>query len=247
VFPEIGTVGPLTFHSFGLMVALALIAAGYFLSLDLRDRGMSANLAFELMLAGGIGGIVGARVYYVIERGGGDGLFSGAGLVWYGGLIGGFLAVVGLALVRRLPVGTVANLSAPALAIGYCIGRIGCQLAGDGDYGSASDLPWAMSYPDGTVPTTESVHPTPLYEALSQLVIFWLLWRLRARLAGGWALFGAYFVASGVMRFLVEFLRRNPEEAAGLTTAQLISLALVVIGAALVWTGRGRTPRPATA
>jgi phosphatidylglycerol:prolipoprotein diacylglycerol transferase len=241
VFPEIGSIGPLTFHSFGLMVALALVAAGWFLSLDARQRGLRSGFALETMVAGGVGGIVGARVYYIADTGDtAGGVLSGSGLTWYGGVIGGALLVVAVALWRRVPVGVVANMAAPALAVGYSIGRVGCQLAGDGDYGTASSLPWAMSYPDGTVPTNEQVHPTPIYESLSLHVIFFVLWRLRARFARPWSLFGLYALLAGTERFLAELIRRNPEEVGALTTAQIISLGLVAIGAALLALTRRR-------
>jgi phosphatidylglycerol:prolipoprotein diacylglycerol transferase len=250
MFPELGTIGSLTFYSFGLMAALALVVPGWFMSEDLRQRGMNPARAFELVIAAAVGGFVGARVYFVIENpSSGTGLLSGSGLVWYGGVIGGVIAVVALALWRRLPLGVVANLTAPALALGYAIGRIGCQLAGDGDYGKVSTLPWAMSYPDGTVPTVRLVQPTPLYETASMLFVFWLLWRLRGRLMQPWSLFGLWCVLAGLERFLVEFVRRNPEEALGLTTAQITSIALVAVGVALLArTGAlrpGLPPRPA--
>ena len=90
----------------------------------------------------------------------------------------------------------------------YAIGRIGCQLAGDGDYGKAWDGPWAMAYPDGTVPTTEEVHPTPVYETLVMGLVAWFLWRMRDSYRPG-GLFALYLVLAGAERFLVEFLRRN--------------------------------------
>lgn len=248
MFPELGSIGPLTFHSFGLMVALGFVAAGWFVSQDARQRGLRPNLGLEIIVAAGVGGIVGARLFNVIETGDtGGGLLSGSGLTWYGGLIGGTVAVIGVGLWRRVPLGVVANIAAPALAIGQSLGRIGCQLAGDGDYGSASSLPWAMSYPDGTVPTTEQVHPTPIYEALSLFVIFFALWRLRARFSQPWALFGLYLLLAGTMRFLVEFVRINPEEVGALTTAQVISLVLMVTGAALVAATRRRPAQLAPA
>jgi len=238
VFPELGSIGPFTFYAFGLMVALALVVPCWFLSQDLRDRRMEPGRALELVFAGGLGGFVGARVYYVIQNpDGAGGIFSGSGLVWYGGLIGGVIGVTALSWWRRLPLGVVANLAAPALALAYAIGRIGCQLAGDGDYGSRSDLPWAMSYPDGTVPTSLDVHPTPLYETAAMLAVFWLLWRLRGRLTAPWSLFGLYCVLAGVERFLVEFVRRNPVEVLGLTAPQLFSVGLVAVGIGLLaWT-----------
>lgn len=241
MFPELGSIGPFTFHSFGLMVALGFVAAGWFVSQDVRQRGLRSGLALEIMVAAGVGGVVGARVYYIAETGDtGGGLLSGSGLTWYGGVIGGALAMVAVAFWRRVPLGVVANIGAPGLAIGQCLGRVGCQLAGDGDYGTASSLPWAMSYPEGTVATDERVHPTPIYESLSLLVIFFVLWRLRARLAQPWSLFGLYALAAGAMRFLVELVRRNPEEVGALTAAQVFSLALIVVGVGLMAATRRR-------
>lgn len=246
MIPDLFEIGPFTLHSFGLMAALALILPAYFVGIDLRDRGRDPILAWEIAVAAGIGGFIGARVNYLIANPDQGGLFSSTGLVWYGGVIGGAIGVIGVSLWRRIPLGLIGNIAAPGLALGYAVGRIGCQLSGDGDYGSASSLPWAMSYPDGEVPTTDLVHPTPLYETGSMLVVFWLLWRLRGRFDGPWALFGVWSILGGVERFLVEFIRRNDAVVAGLTTAQLISLALVVLGAAILGAGR-RTHRIAAA
>jgi phosphatidylglycerol:prolipoprotein diacylglycerol transferase len=122
---------------------------------------------------------------------------------------------------------------------------VGCQLSGDGDYGTQSDLPWAMAYPDGTVPTTDEVHPTPVYETLAMGLAGLVLWRLRDRVAPG-MLFGLYLIFAGVERFLVEFIRRNEEVVVGLTQAQLIALAMLALGAGIVATRRA-APSPATA
>jgi phosphatidylglycerol:prolipoprotein diacylglycerol transferase len=126
------------------------------------------------------------------------------------------------------------DLCAPALAIGYAVGRVGCQVSGDGDYGKAWDGPWAMAYPDGTVPTTQTVHPTPIYETVAMGLVAWALWRARNAFRPG-VLFACYLVLAGSERFLVEFLRRNDTVAAGLTTPQLESLAMLVAG--LIWVG----------
>lgn len=242
MLPELGSIGPFTFYSFGLMAALALVLAGIFLAVDMRQRGLDPSNALEIAIAAGIGGFIGARVYYVVEHWGerGEGLFSGSGLVWYGGVLGGLIGVVLVAAWRRLPLGLVANMAAAPLALAYAVGRIGCQLAGDGDYGDVTSLPWGMSYPEGTVPTNEIVHPTPVYETLSALVIFWILWRMRGRLTAPWSLFGLYLVLAGIERFLVEFVRTTPIVLAGITTAQIISIGIVIIGAVLVWRGWNR-------
>ena len=129
------------------------------------------------------------------------------------------------------------DICAPGLAVGYAVGRVGCQISGDGDYGKAWDGPWAMAYPDGVVPEEAKVHPTPIYETLGMGVTAIVLWHLRDRLAPG-RLFALYLVLAGLERFLVEFLRRNTDVALGLTTAQLVSV--VMLAAGLAWLARTR-------
>jgi phosphatidylglycerol---prolipoprotein diacylglyceryl transferase len=243
VLPDLVSIGPFVLHAFGAMLALAFVSSWWFTRRDLADRGFDPDDALWLVGAAGIGGLAGARLYYVADNWGDDGLtlFSGSGLTWFGGLFGGVAAVAVVARLRGLPMGTMANIAGPAIAIGYGVGRIGCQLAGDGDYGSASDLPWAMSYPDGTVPTTELVHPTPIYETASMIVLFYVLWRLRGRFDRPWALFGVWAVGAGLERLLIEFVRRNDAVLAGLTVAQLTALGLVAVGLVLLATGRRAT------
>jgi phosphatidylglycerol:prolipoprotein diacylglycerol transferase len=232
--PEI-ELGPFTLQTFGMMFALAFLAAGLLIARRLKEWGRPVDWAYELVFAALIGGIVGARVYFLIEHAGevdaGD-IFSGSGLVWYGGAIGGAAGAALWAYWRGMLGLALLDLCAPALALGYAVGRIGCQVSGDGDYGEAWDGPWAMSYPDGTVPTTDQVHPTPVYETLAMGGVAWLLWSWRDRFRPG-ILFAIYLVLSGMERFLVEFIRRNDEVLAGLTAAQLQSLALIAVGA--VW------------
>jgi phosphatidylglycerol---prolipoprotein diacylglyceryl transferase len=252
VQPEIH-IGPLTLQTFGLMFALAFLAAGALIAKRLKEIGRPVDWAYEMGFSALLGGIVGSRLYYVVEnwdRVSDDllgNVFSGSGLVWYGGAIGGAIAVVLWAWYRGFLGLALLDLAAPALALGYAVGRIGCQLSGDGDYGRAWDGPWAMSYPDGTVPTDEKVHPTPVYEALVMGFGAWLLWQLRERFRTG-VLFAIYLLYAGGERFLVEFLRRNDDAALGLTAAQLQSLAMVLAGAiwvAVVWRRHGTLARPA--
>jgi phosphatidylglycerol:prolipoprotein diacylglycerol transferase len=127
------------------------------------------------------------------------------------------------------------DLAAPAAAIGYGIGRIGCFLSGDGCYGLPTTLPWGMSFPNGIVPTTVRVHPTPLYELGAGLLIGWWLWRRGGRPHATGAILGEYLVLSGVARFLVEFIRRNPKVLWGLSNAQLASAGSVIAGVVLIW------------
>jgi phosphatidylglycerol---prolipoprotein diacylglyceryl transferase len=163
-------------------------------------------------------------------------IFSGSGLVWYGGAIGGAIAVLLWMRWRDALALRMFDMCATALALGYAIGRIGCQVSGDGDYGIRSSLPWAMGYPHGTLPTPPGVRvqPTPIYETVSMCLLAYLLWYLRDRVRPG-VVFALYLVGSGLERFLVEFIRRNKEVLAGLTAPQLESLVLLAIG--LAWLG----------
>ncbi len=251
--PEIH-LGPLTLQTFGLMMGLGFVVAGLLASRRLKEIGRPPDWAYEMVFAALVGGIVGARLWSVIENwdeASDDvfgSLFSGSGLVFYGGLLGGALTVLAWAKWRGALDLKTFDVAAPGLAAAYAIGRIGCQLAGDGDYGKAWDGPWAMAYPDGTVPTTDEVHPTPVYETLTMGLLAWFLWRRRDSMPPG-ALFALYLVLAGAERFLVEFLRRNDRVVAGLTVPQLVALAMVAGGA--VWLAvllrGGRTmPAPAT-
>jgi phosphatidylglycerol:prolipoprotein diacylglycerol transferase len=239
--PEIDLFG-LPIKTFGLCFALAFLAAGALVARRLKERGESPDWAYELLFAAMLGGLVGARLWYLADHTAAlrddplGSIFSGSGLTWYGGALGGAIGA-GLWARRRGMTGLVlVDLCAAPLALGYALGRIGCQVSGDGDYGKAADVPWAMPYPDGVVPTTTDVHPTPLYETVTMGLVAYVIWRLRDRLAPGYA-FALYLVLAGFERFVVEFWRRNDEVAAGLTVAQLVSLAMVAAGAA--WLARG--------
>jgi phosphatidylglycerol:prolipoprotein diacylglycerol transferase len=237
VYPELH-IGPITLQTFGLMFALAFLGAGALIAKRLGEIGKPVDWAYEMGFAALIGGIVGSRVYFVIENYSSvkndliGNLFSGSGLVWYGGAIGGALAVLLWAWWRDFLGFTLLDLAAPALALGYAIGRCGCQLSGDGDYGKPWNGPWAMSYPNGTVPTDRTVHPTPIYETLAMGLGAWFLWQLRDRVRTG-VLFAIYLLYAGGERFLVEFLRRNTEGALGLTSPQWESLGMMLAGT--VW------------
>jgi phosphatidylglycerol:prolipoprotein diacylglycerol transferase len=251
VRPEVHVFG-ISLKTFGIVFALGFLAAGAILARRLRELGKPIDYAYEMAFAALVGGLVGSRVYYVIQNYSQvkhdliGNLFSGSGLVWYGGVIGGAIGVIGWARWRGMLNLALLDLASVPLAMGYAIGRIGCQVSGDGDYGKVSDLPWAMGYPHGTVPTPPGVkvQPTPIYETLAMGLVAWWLWRMRDRYAPG-ALFAFYLVLSGLERLLVEFVRRNHEVLAGLTAPQLESIGLLVAG--LIWLGilvRGGRLRP---
>jgi phosphatidylglycerol:prolipoprotein diacylglycerol transferase len=239
VIPEI-SIGPVTLQTFGLMFALSFVVAGVIAQRRFRELGKPGDWAYEVIFAAIIGGLIGGRLYWAFENWGDvaddpfGNLFAGSGLTWYGGAFGGAAAVLLWARWRNFLNLEMFDLAAPAMAAGQAVGRIGCQLSGDGDYGEPWDGPWAMGYPDGVVPTPPgvTVHPTPIYETLTLGLIAIVLWRLRDRFRFG-ILFALYLVLAGLMRFLVEFIRTNDAVFAGLTMAQSISVAMIAGG--VVW------------
>jgi phosphatidylglycerol:prolipoprotein diacylglycerol transferase len=242
VQPEI-EIGPLDLQTFGLFLAFAFFCSGALFAHRLRELGKPADWTYEALFAAVVGGIVGSRLDYVIQNWdevSGDllgNVLSGAGLVFFGGLIGGAIGVLIWARWRGFLGWELLDSAAAPIAIGYAVGRVGCQVSGDGDYGEPSDLPWAMAYPDGTVPTTDEVHPTPVYETVAMGFVTLLLWNLRDRLPPG-MLFGLYLLLAGIERFLVELIRRNDEVLAGLTIPQLFSFAMIAGGSALMYARR---------
>jgi len=256
--------GPLQVPTYGLMIAVAMVAAYYVLRADMARRGLAPkdSSTAELFIAVPcLVGIAGAKIYHVLETP--QELFadpvgqllSRYGLAWFGGLIGGFAAWVLLARWKKIPLLDSFDAGSAAAAVGYGVGRIGCLLSGDGDYGVPTSLPWGMSFPNGLVPTTQTcvqqgwpsdcrVHPTPIYELIVACAIAWVLWRLGARqltarrgagVQAPGSVFAAYLVLTGVARFLVEFIRINPRSFFGMSNAQAASIATVVLGAALWW------------
>lgn len=236
--------GPIRLGTYGIFVALGLFTAFYVVRADLRRRLLDADPNVIVGLTG-IAGLVGARLYHLAESPSeffADPwhlLFSSMGFAWFGSVIAGLIAL--LLIGRHYKIGSLRmlDIASPAAAIGYGIGRIGCLISGDGDYGTPTSLPWGMSFPNGIVPTDQRVHPTPLYEFLASLVIFWALWKLGARWLGKGSgadgkVFAAYLLLSGVARFLVEFIRINPRSFFGMTNAQTASLAGIVLGVVLL-------------
>jgi phosphatidylglycerol:prolipoprotein diacylglycerol transferase len=234
VQPSIHVLG-LSIKTFGLFFALNFAGWGLLAARRLRELGRPSDWAYEIVTVALVGGLIGARLYWLAQNSGsGIGLgdvFGGSGLTWYGGLAGGIVAVLLWCWRRDFLSMHLVDIAGPCLALGYAIGRIGCQVSGDGDYGKAWDGPWAMGYAKGTVPTDPgvTVHPTPIYETVTMGLVALLLWNLRDHLRPG-LLFAGYLVLGGLERFLVEFLRRNDHVLGDLTAAQLESIALFVVG-----------------
>src|SRR6266566_2752504 len=178
--------GPLTIPTFGLMVAAGLLVSAYVLQADFdrrRDTFLKSGYLKESN-----------------EPSHHDEGFLVIGFAWFGGFLGGFVALIFLAKYYRIPALEFMDLCSPAAAVGYAIGRIGCLLSGDGDYGVPTKLPWGMSFPNGVVPTTARVHPTPIYEFLIWMLIATILWQLGKKTLGGEApgkVFCAYLISTG--------------------------------------------------
>jgi phosphatidylglycerol---prolipoprotein diacylglyceryl transferase len=184
--------GPVAIPTYGLMVAIAMVAAYFVLRADFARRGIAdkqSPLAEMFIAIPCLAGIAGAKLYHELESPREffadpiHQLFSQFGFAWFGGLIAGFAAFALLARHNKIPLLEALDAGSPAAALGYGIGRIGCLLSGDGDYGVPTSLPWGMSFPHGLVPTTQRVHPTPIYEFIVACAIAWILWRIGARRA----------------------------------------------------------------
>ncbi|HXY00375.1 MAG TPA: prolipoprotein diacylglyceryl transferase [Candidatus Limnocylindrales bacterium] len=238
--------GPLHLPTFGLMVALALIAAAYILQADFDRRSFKAD-AFLMITVAGLVGIAGAKLYHLLEPETRDLFFAHPvsmlldryGFAWFGSFLGGLGAMLVMGHQAKLPLLEFLDACSPAASFGYAIGRIGCFLSGDGDYGKPTSLPWGMSFPNGVVPTTERVHPAPLYELIIWCAIGAFLWHmgtkaLKSRGTGG-EIFCSYLILTGVARYLVEIVRINPPWIYGMSNAQVASVVSVIAGVLLLW------------
>lgn len=260
MYPELFKIGPLTVYSYGLMLGIAFIVASYLLSLELKRKNLNPNLASNITMLAIIFGIIGAKLFHLVEnweyflRAPFEMMFSAAGLTFYGGFILATVIIIYYLKRKKVKVLKVTDAAAPGLMLGYGIARIGCHLSGDGDYGIPTNLPWAMSYEKGTyppsvafrdfpeivekygvngvVPDNIPVHPAPLYETLAAVILFLILWKLRKKIQPDGKLFMIYLIFSGSERMLVEFIRINPRILFGLSEAQLISILLIMIGIA---------------
>lgn len=248
MYPELLRIGSFALNSYYFMALVGFLIPMLIMRREFRRDGIEPDLAVRIFVFAYIGGVVGSRVYYIIEH---WKIFAQnpemlitnfTGLVWYGGLMGGALAVW-LAIRRSsLPVWKAADYIGPMLLLGNSFGRLGCLLSGDGDYGPPSDVPWAMAFPDGLVPTNVPVHPTPLYDIALNLIFFGVLWNLRKRNYPNGTIFGMYLIAAGTERFITEFWRNTAEIAFGwMTMAQMISIVLMAAGIFLINWAAGRS------
>lgn len=247
-------VGPLELTGFGLAMLLAFLIGQSVASEELDRRGWGSEIMGDITVAAVIGGLLGAKIYYAFLVGDMSALFSRAGFVFWGGLMGGIIGSIIVVVMRKESFAKISDACAPGLAAAYSVGRSGCWAVGD-DYGTPWNGPLAVAFPDGAPPSTVqnlvqqfglkdfadmpaqqvlAVHPTQLYETAMGLVMFFILWRMRDhKHAQGW-LFGVYCVLQGTERFIVEFFRAKDDRFFGMfTMAQMIALGFVAAGA--VW------------
>jgi phosphatidylglycerol:prolipoprotein diacylglycerol transferase len=243
--------GPLKIPTYGLMMATAFVVASVLIEQEFRRRGMGKNLGWDSVAVALIAGVIGSRINYLLEHPAEfagaplKAAFSGSGLTWYGGFVLALAALLVFWRVRKVRLLPAMDTLAIVVPLAIAIGRIGCQLSGDGDYGRPTNVPWAMSYPNGVAPTTELVHPTPVYEIVLMTAFFFVLWRLRLRKLPNGFIFALYLLGYGLERFFIEFLRTNKPVFIGLTEAQLVSIGLVLAGGLVM--ARLRRPRPVAA
>lgn len=257
MYPVLIHIGPLTVYSLGVFWALGALAAVWILHFELKRTGYDPEIAGNIVFTGALAGLIGARLLFIFEEWKDfiqaplNFIFSGAGFSWYGGLIVGAAAAAFVFRKYKIPLATAADIAAPALALAYAIGRIGCFLAGDATWGKISDVPWAMAFPNAVAgwvdpltgmpyPPGVRVHPTQLYEMVQSLLVFAILWSLRKdKFSRRGTIFSLYLVLAGSMRFIVEFWRVNPILALGMTEYQWISAVIILTGV-LLWSFRGR-------
>ena len=244
MYPVLFQIGPITIYSYGVMMALGFLAANWVVGKTLAAQGKDPNFSSTLVLWAAIGGLVGARLLFILDNWIAflDNpialIFTGAGFVWYGGLIGGVVGVTLCIWRAGFSWFEVMDAVAPGIALGHGIGRIGCHLAGDGDWGPPTSLPWGVAYTKAIVgwdyPPGVRVHPSALYETLAYVLIFVFLWKRQSTTQVVGTQFWWYLLLSGVARLGIEFVRINPALALNLSEAQWISLGLIGIGAVML-------------
>jgi phosphatidylglycerol:prolipoprotein diacylglycerol transferase len=252
LYPKLFEIGPVPVYSYGLFLGLTFIVGSILFNRELKRNGYSENIGANMVFLCLIGGIIGSKLFYVLEEWNfsqtkplssfftKEMLLSPSGLTFYGGLLLAIILVSIYSRSKKIPVLKMFDLMSPAAALGYGIARIGCHLSGDGDYGTVvNGTFWEFigySYANGTVPTKpgELVHPTSVYELVAAILIFTFLWRIRKDYAVPGIVFAYYLILSGIERFLIEFIRLNPIVVAGMSQAQLISLGMMITGILLL-------------
>jgi phosphatidylglycerol:prolipoprotein diacylglycerol transferase len=237
-------IGHFQIGTFGILLWLAAVSGCWVLYKNFQRKGVQAD-AINVTALATVAGIIGAKLWHVFESPHllmqipMQLLLDRAGFAWFGGLVAAILVLMWQGRVAKVGALGMLDLAAPAAAVGYGVGRIGCLTSGDGDYGIATSLPWGVSFPHGLVPTVQRVQPTPIYEFMAALLIAWYLWQRGKVDRPVGMITGEYLVWSGLARFLVEFVRINPRIYFGMSNAQVASIGSMIAGVVLiVWARR---------
>lgn len=260
MIPRIIEIGPIPINSFGVMIAAAVFAGSMLLSRSFQVNGINSKLAEKYAFTGVLAGLLGARLWYVfidfysqVKDNLLEALISSAGFTFYGGFIFSAIVLFIMSRMDKIPLAAFIDSTGPCLALGYAIGRLGCQLSGDGDYGMQTNSVLGMSYSTGVIPTPNGVlvFPTPLYESIMSLMILFILLKIERRkgfINVPYRRFAAYLSLISLERFLIEFLRINPKilvfGTLSLSEAQIISLVIFVVGAMLFFFAREKSIFP---
>ena len=260
MYPKLFDIGPLSVYSYGLMLGIAFIVSSWIFGKELKRNKYDENIGVMITFLSLIGGIVGAKLFFIIEEwnfGKGSSfsnlftsqvIFSASGLTFYGGLILAIVFIFIYCRYKKVSILRIFDFMSPAAILGYGIARIGCHLSGDGDYGvPVNGTFWEFlgySYEKGTVPTAPGVlvHPAPLYETVAAVLIFIFLWRNRTKVYFIGQLFAYYLILSGTERLLIEMIRINPRIIFGLSQAQIISIITIIAGI-IILAFRKRLPK----
>jgi phosphatidylglycerol:prolipoprotein diacylglycerol transferase len=267
--PVVFSFGRITIYSFGLMMGISFLIGNYLLTKEFKRKKLHPDLASNVTLIALIAGVSGSKFLYLLEnwtlfiKDPIGMTFSPGGLTFYGGFILATVSIYVYAKRKKIKFISLVDSMSPSLMLAYGIGRIGCHLAGDGDYGFPTTLPWGTDYsngtyppsaafrnfpevtsmfPNGIVPDNILCHPTPIYETIVCTAFFIIMWKNREKWNMDGQLFSVYLVLAGIERFFVEFFRLNPRMLFGLSEAQIISVILIAAGA-VSWNSIHRVKR----
>jgi phosphatidylglycerol:prolipoprotein diacylglycerol transferase len=253
MYPVLFRIGDISVSSFSVMVLIGFLVAYVLGEYEFKRKGLNGNLVDLLLIACVVGGLGGAKILFLYQQVPITNFIAdpvrylASGFTSFGGFFGVLILVWLVTQMKRISFLTVTDTMCPLIVLAYAVGRIGCLLVGD-DYGIPSELPWAMAFPEGSPPTIERVHPTQIYDTICMVILFAALWSIRKKnFPTGW-MTAITFIALGVQRFLVEFLRQTtPSFIPGISQAQIMSVVLVVIGIVILWKGKSRAAGPDTA
>lgn len=236
MYPIIFNYKFITIGGYGLMLGIGFYGAFLLLEREFKLNDINPELAYKILLGAIPSGIVGSKIFHILEHldqffsNPKDMIFSGAGLSAFGGFIFAFIISIIIIKVNKENILRIFDMASAPMAFGYAMGRFGCHVAGDGDYGIITTSFWGTAYPNGIVPSTVEVFPTPLFEVFFSFMVLAFILHLRKRIKTGGQIFFIYMLLSGSPRFLVEFIRLNPRIILGLSQAQIVSIGFILTG-----------------